>query len=300
MDMHAMPAAQVGNCDRCGAPLYAGDGFCTACGAPIPVKNPAQPVNIGAPQTFCTACGEPLVPGDMFCVKCGQRVASGGIVSPPEPTMAPVASGTVLASDVDVAPMPDVARGPLNGANANIPDLSSQPTGFCMNCGSPLYPGFAFCTQCATPVDKATTAAPGAVSAPNAPVEFGRVGGGTMMVDSAEAGDAHVGTAPATRSWEPVDGARVVSTVPDSYVDEDEDEGEDDDPTMLTQLVTITWEEAKEGCRKTLVLEDGREVIVDVPAGANPGTKVDIPGLGLYDSRTGGHGPLRVSFFILR
>lgn len=47
-------------CERCGAPLAAGDLFCGDCGAPV---------------GGCPTCGEPLTPGKRFCRRCGAALA---------------------------------------------------------------------------------------------------------------------------------------------------------------------------------------------------------------------------------
>ena len=74
------------------------------------------------------------------------------------------------------------------------------------------------------------------------------------------------------------------------------EEGEDD-PTMLTQLVTISAEEARRGCDKTIRTRKGDTVNIKVPPYTKPDTYVDVDGYGLPDGR-GGRGKLRVTFFV--
>lgn len=77
----------------------------------------------------------------------------------------------------------------------------------------------------------------------------------------------------------------------------EEDEG--DDPTMLTQLVTISADEARRGCHKTIRTRKGDTVNIAVPPYTNADTYVDVDGYGLPDGR-GGRGKLRVTFFVAR
>jgi DnaJ-class molecular chaperone len=70
-----------------------------------------------------------------------------------------------------------------------------------------------------------------------------------------------------------------------------------DEPLVRPVLVHLTREEARMGCRKHVNV-DGQSVPVDVPAGANVHTYIDIDNLGYRDERTGMVGPLRVCFHV--
>lgn len=151
---------------------------------------------------------------------------------------------------------------------------------FCTNCGSAIQPGAAFCTSCGASVDTAT-------------------------IPPVPKNDAHK-TPDGVRSGKTVIiGATDTPAVPDSPRSQPKRVEVDVnskrvDPTMLSQLMTLTPEEAETGCRKTLRTKDGREVEVVVPPHAGPQTKVDIAGYGLLDEKTGKCGPLRVTFYIAR
>ncbi len=74
---------------------------------------------------------------------------------------------------------------------------------------------------------------------------------------------------------------------------------DDDDPTMLSKMVTLTPDEAHQGCRKTVRTRRGETVEVVVPPYTHAGSHVDIDGYGLPDGM-GGRGKLHVTFFIAR
>ena len=66
----------------------------------------------------------------------------------------------------------------------------------------------------------------------------------------------------------------------------------------LNKLVFLTREEARTGCTKDIELEPGRVVSVNIPAGVNSNSHVEIPGEGRIDSTFGVRGILRLSFMI--
>jgi hypothetical protein len=179
---------------------------------------------------------------------------------------------------VDPAPQPEPSA-PEPQPNDQNDDV---PVGYCIYCGGPLSSDDVFCTQCGKPVESNERSGLPLDERPAdeheaAPVDTGDV---PPFVDVARRSED------AASSWEQAEPAKT-------YED-------DDDPTVRSQLLIITPDEARDGCMKTLRLKDGTEIQVDVPAGANPGTKVDIAGMGLEDARTGRRGPLRVSFYITR
>lgn len=90
---------------------------------------------------------------------------------------------------------------------------------------------------------------------------------------------------------------RLPNDVP-AHVQDEEDADPDYQPLMRPTLLRLTREEARNGCRKTVVV-DGRHISVNVPPGASVRTPVDIPNLGYRDERTGEVGPLRVCFHVV-
>lgn len=252
-------------CDHCGAPINPGDLFCINCGYAISQPQSTKPAKDegNKPEVkLCLGCGEPIIPGNKFCIICGRPVVQVDEPAIPDPVDTERPSDSVPPL-YGPPPIP-VPEPPVSGVE------DEEPVGFCTECGSPLFKGDVFCTQCATPVDQS----------PQEP---------------------HIETHGSGHD-RPREEEQTITRIPVRPHEpepprQDED---DDDPTVRSQLMAITVDEARNGCQKTLRLSDGVEVQVDVPAGANPGTKVDIPGMGLEDKRTGRRGPLRVSFYIMR
>lgn len=260
----------LAKCKSCGAPILPGDAFCTVCGQPVGIQAnvPAPQVNQGI-DGLCPSCGEPLVPGDKFCIKCGRPIRKEGDpgrvandASPRDPR--PMFSGPTIID------YPDTPQ--------NAP-ADNNPIGYCTQCGHPLYDGDLFCTSCSAPVSAKES-------------HDSRDSAATLVVTS--------DLPPSSSATTIMRPARNASAPQADYPGPNTSYEDDDDPTVRSQLVTITLEEARNGCTKKLRLGDGTEVQVDVPAGANPGTKVDIPGMGIVDKTTGRRGPLRVSFYIMR
>lgn len=230
-----------------------------------------RPFDTDSAPSSCEHCGAPLIPGNVFCTSCGTRVAQ-----------------------VEEAPRTE-------GDDV-----------FCTNCGAKIVPGNNFCTNCRQEIlwEAGGANVPGPTPDPSIddldePVDPPPIP--TSLPIPPE--DEYVIVGYCTACGKPLyEGnnfctfcaAPVVPLPPeDSPVNDTTDE-DDDDPTMLSKLLSITQEEARVGCRKTLVLDGGQTVVVEVPAGANPGTKIDIPGYGLVNKRTGSRGVLRVSCYIAR
>lgn len=234
----------------------------------------------------CQNCGAPVLPGDKFCTSCGKPVKVQANTPVPQTNQdlgsdrlclgcgEPLVPGDKFCT-ICGRPVPVEAEPP---STTNEP-LEEKPVGFCTHCGNPLYPGDLFCTNCSAPV---SAEEPHDTDGPEkaAPIEpiLPPVSGTTALKKPVSDMSAPQPDYP--------------SSIP-TYED-------DDDPTVRSQLLTITLEEARNGCTKKLRLSDGTEVQIDVPAGANPGTKVDVPGKGIVDKTTGRRGPLRVSFYIMR
>lgn len=221
-----------------------------------------------AAEQMCPNCGSPVNAGDAYCIMCGAEL--GGI--PPRDSSVP------------------------------------KPVGFCEQCGSQLFEGDKFCTACATPVlvnvpgsDPATGTRMvepdlGASSGDiHDNIGNGQVGGyipqtpmgtGTVMADSGDHGNDGMGLGGYSlyqANHKPILAEPVTNN---------------DHPTARPKSVRITREEAKAGCRKTIVV-DGQSIEVEIPGGVGVYTKLDVPGLGYFDQMTGERGPLRLSFHIV-
>ena len=238
-----------------------------------------QPWNATPQGQTCPSCGATLEPGASFCVMCGTSVkgAEAPMASPLstcqncgaalEPGMsfcvmcgAPVPPTGATAPEP--APLPHVAP-PLPVA-APMPIAAPVPAKTCPVCGAELEPNASFCVMCGNPIS------PGASSASVTPevVSYDSV---SFDSDSSHQNIAAV----------PTDGFE-----------------EDDDPTVHPILLTLTYEEARSGCRKQVRI-DGEQVSVDIPAGVDANTKFDIPNKGYYDEMTGRRGPLRICFYLI-
>lgn len=163
-------------------------------------------------------------------------------------------------------------------AMAPAPSAAPASVGTCPHCGAPLEPGDIFCVSCGSPLGNASTyAVPTAAPASTAmtPDLFAYGSGGSNGG----------GAAPAHRAPDPAAGSA-------------NDMADDDDPTVRPQLLMLTYQEARTGCTKTVSV-DGQQVTVNIPAGVDVTTKLDIEGLGYFDDMTGQRGPLRLTFFLV-
>ena len=73
---------------------------------------------------------------------------------------------------------------------------------------------------------------------------------------------------------------------------------DDDDPTVRPHLLMLTYDEARSGCHKRIDI-DGETLEVDIPAGVDATTRLDVDGYGYYDEMTRERGALRLSFFLI-
>ncbi len=222
----------------------------------------------GGVSPVCPGCGAPIEIDDSFCSMCGMNLAGFG--------MAGSGLGASAASAASAAPV-------VPAAPVFAPTSSTCPV-----CGARLEPGDTFCVMCGSPAaDSANQSAASPVATPNIfsfasePAQGFSTGG--ARTDGDRAGGAWAGgTGPG--------GASMVHNSGDI--------ADDDDPTVRPQLLMISYQEARTGCHKTVTV-DGQSVDVDVPAGVDVTTKLDIPGWGYYDELTGERGPLRISFFLV-
>lgn len=67
---------------------------------------------------------------------------------------------------------------------------------------------------------------------------------------------------------------------------------------MRAQLVMLSHQEVRTGCRESIDL-NGACIEVDIPAGVNATTKLNLLGYGYVNVSTGQRGPLRLSFFLV-
>lgn len=248
-------------CEQCGSALEPDDVFCTNCGTRAPKHEPPSAVPVGG--KFCPKCGAPIESGDVYCITCGLKIpltATPATVGEVQGTDASGRSSQIADTPGGAVHIEGIGNAEVAANHAGTVLADSVPTGFCVSCGGALYTGDTFCPACGESI--------GVVPRTTVPAEEAK-----YMVP-------------------PTPAATMLVSAP--LVDDD------DEPYVLTKLVTITRDEAREGCTKSVELDDGMMVDVDVPAGSNPGTKVDVAGYGLKDERTGLRGPLRVSFYIVR
>ena len=252
---------------------------------------------------ICTNCGATLEPNAAFCIVCGTPVSAaptGGMPMAGAPAgranHTVVVSGGPGPAPMGATPAGSAAMGatPAGSAAAMGP---GAVTGACPSCGAPLEPDAAFCVVCGKPV---SAAAPGPSPTPGvAPAPQGGSSGGTVHVSSGPqpatppAATPPAATPPATpAAAQPAPAASAgpshkpgMQTVPADELD------------MLTQLVFLSREEAQNGCTKVIEV-DGQKFQVTIPAGTNAGSKLDFPGYGYENARTGKRGILRLNFYV--
>lgn len=181
------------------------------------------------------------------------------------------------------------------GGMQHMDSNERKPMGYCEQCGSQLFEGDMFCTSCATPISA------------NVP-DSGPVIGTRMVEPGIDKGQTG-GSVPQTPSGTGtlVAGLEDYSPYQDTALSYSAPSGKpvlavpatnNDHPTARPKSVRITREEAKAGCRKTVVV-DGQSIEVEIPGGVGVYTKLDVPGLGYFDQMTGERGPLRLSFHIV-
>ncbi len=203
-------------------------------------------------------CGHPLIGGERYCIYCGTEIAQGS----------------------------NAGQGTEDNRNA-----------VCYKCGNSLYPDERFCTQCGADQWERDKDNKNTVNI---------VGYCNQCSASLFEGDTHCRNCGCPVGFEPtppilsnpsddccpVCGNPLPSGVTKCPVCETR---VDDDENVRSELVILTYAEARQGCRK-MIMVDGRPVTVDVPPGTTVYTHVDIAGLGYENKRTGARGPLRVSF----
>lgn len=228
---------------------------------------------------LCPSCGAPLEAGAVFCTMCGASVPQGSTSS-----FASAGTCSVCGAPLDPgAGFCTMCGAAVSSGGAAAPAPMGGST--CPVCGEPLEPGAGFCIMCGTPVSgggisDSTTVIPPApdpygqnvmTPATVTPDNFGTFGGAP----------AGFGSAPSQPT-----------------VHTDATMAEDDDPTVRPKLLMLTYDEARNGCTKTVEV-DGQSIQVDIPAGVDVNTKMDIPNYGYFDEMTGARGPLRLTFFLV-
>lgn len=168
--------------------------------------------------------------------------------------------------------------------------FAAAPATACPVCGEPIEPGASFCVMCGTPLentssfDQGDPFGPGVISVdPPMPVPL-------TPPETGYTPDVVGFSDPYDQPYED-DSQPTVLTIDDIDAD-------DDDPTVRPHLLTLTYQEAREGCHKTVKV-DGQSIEVDVPAGVDVNTLLDIPNHGYFDEMTGRRGPLRLTFYLI-
>lgn len=252
---------QGGTCAYCGAPLEADAVFCIVCGRQVGQGGGATgfPASAPAPAGSCANCGAPLEAGAQFCVVCGAEANAGA------------------------------GQSPMGNQGVAAPAAS------CPNCGWPLEPGALYCISCGVKVDAAGGAQAGGSPMPGGP------GSGAAPFDGAWAGNQtiNLGANGGAQQW---DNGRATAAPqgPITPTPAPVSVDDDDDASARPQLIMLTADEARRGCVKRITVNKQTQetVEVNIPAGVNITTKLDVPGYGHPDGMTGRRGPLRLSFFI--
>lgn len=161
-----------------------------------------------------------------------------------------------------------------NGGTAQVTGTALR----CPRCGLQAEPGDLFCMDCGARLDGGAAGVQAHATRPGQSANPTH----TVMVEPQNTVKQQ------SERVYPDDG-RLVPVVSDA---------DDDHPTARNKLLRLTQEEARRGCRKTLQV-DGRDVVIDVPAGVSNYAKYDLPGYGYKDKATGGYGPLRLSIRVV-
>lgn len=146
----------VTRCEKCGAEVATGAGFCSTCGNSMPVKKTEAPAN---PNLIpCIGCGAQVDKTMRFCTACGKPIADSLAAMTPAPAQVPAAPAEAPVA----APVENPVQVPV-AAPAFVP--GEQPTppaeNVCKGCGAMVPEGYAFCTGCLTPVKAAPAPAEG-------------------------------------------------------------------------------------------------------------------------------------------
>ena len=261
---------QGGLCQVCGAPLEADAMFCIMCGAQVNQAPAMQP----APQLEAAVAQQPKkyaktqrivgpMPGSMTCVICGNPIEPGAQFC--------VVCGTPVATGIGTTDNPNMGFVGGGGASPSA----------CPHCGYPLEPDAMYCISCGLKIGSPASAGGVALN-----------DGGTQPV-----WDGHPYDQPYDQPYD------VVSqqTGPVTPLPAPPATDNDDDASVLSSLVMLSAAEARTGCVKLVEIDKSthESVEVNIPAGVNVTTKLDIPGYGVLDELSGRRGPLRLSFFII-
>lgn len=141
-------------CEKCGAELAAGAGFCTSCGTAVPrastptITSDYKCDNCGAPVTaemkFCVSCGKPVdfktLANRKTCRNCGAMIEDGMRFC--------TTCGAPVEQDEPVQGLePDMQV----DANTSVeePALENTETkNSCPHCGAEMSEEMEFCTEC--------------------------------------------------------------------------------------------------------------------------------------------------------
>ncbi len=220
----------------------------------------------------CSNCGAPLEPDAFFCIVCGKPVSKTDAEATPS---SPDAGGAVCVqcgSPLEPNAQFCVVCGAkvTSAVEQEEDSIGGQPQEQnCPNCGWPLESDAIYCISCGFKVGDSS-------SKTSQPYHFDDLGAVPPVPAGSSSGLS----------------ASLVPAPP--MVDDD------DDATVRPRLVMLTREEARTGCRKTIEVDRSthESIQIDVPAGVDVTTKLDVPGYGYFDELSGQRGPMRLTFFI--
>ena len=119
---------KIQRCEKCGAEVPQGAGFCSACGAPMPKADSTEAGN----SIRCEKCGASVKKGMRFCTSCGS----------------PVHVENVQASVASAAKDDSISM--------EVTHVDALPEGsiICPNCGATMAEVLEFCTECGTKLNR--------------------------------------------------------------------------------------------------------------------------------------------------
>ena len=294
-------------CPTCGAAINPGSSFCTTCGASLSAMTP---VSMAAGET-CATCGAPLNPGASFCIMCGAPVGGGRQQQQPVRRQA-------------TAP----------GVCPNCGEPLDPSAAFCIMCGTPIDLATAVVSgprgvAVTPPLDTGNATDHAVTTVLDVGDDYRNDSSVTTVMDVGGSYQRDSAVTTVIGVGDRYQNDSSVTTVVDVGGGEDFEPGmptpmpkptqraaqrtakgqthllrdtgtmaDDDDPTVRPHLLMLTYDEARSGCHKRIDI-DGETLEVDIPAGVDATTRLDVDGYGYYDEMTRERGALRLSFFLI-